>query len=42
MKDESSEKMTWATFFLVWIVIISMGVLLGWGFIELITWITSL
>jgi hypothetical protein len=41
MEKTALDRIAYATIFVIGISIVSMFVLVGWGFVELIQWITS-
>lgn len=41
MKEETVEKLAWGIMAFIMLLIFAMAVLVGWGFIQLILWLTS-
>lgn len=41
MKDSTVNKLAGGTFFIIMIIILFIVALLGWGFVEVIQWLTS-
>jgi len=41
MNSKNIDKLAWATVFFIGFLIIGAAVLFGWGFVELIRWITT-
>lgn len=41
MAKDAVDKVAWGIFFLLVFIVVCIIGLLGWGFIELVTWLTS-
>lgn len=41
MKPSTVDRVAWTTVFIIGLGLISLFVLIGWGFVEIVLWLTS-